>query len=122
MLRVLIALSILLVASAPAYARDAQISGAYLLEVCDMDRNGKEKVKGGHAVCQAYISGVIDYHNVLRSLKIAPAIDICIPKGTTLNDMQDIVLNFLITHAEHDNFVAAPAVTMALYQIWPCRR
>lgn len=121
MLKVVLTLVLLLAAGTPVQARDAQISGAYLLEVCDMDKNGKETVKGGHAVCQSYIAGVIDYHNVLRSLRLAPAVDICIPKGTRLKDMHNIVLNFLITHAEHDNFVAAPAVTMALYQVFPCR-
>ncbi len=99
----------------------AQFSGSYLLQVCEMDKKGKEKSEGGHATCQAYISGVIDYHNVLRSLKIAPKVDICIPQNVTLNELHSVVLAFLRSHGEHDGFVAAPAVTMALYEVYPCR-
>lgn len=106
--------------AAPAAA--ARFTGAYLLQVCEKDEKGKEKVPGGHATCQAYISGVIDYHNVLRSLDIAPSIDICIPQQTTLNQMHDVVLNYLQSHAEHDSFVASPAVTMALYQVYACKK
>lgn len=102
-------------------AEAARFSGSYLLQVCEMDDKGKETSKGAHATCQAYILGVIDYHNVLRSLKIAPKVDICIPQDTTPNDLHNVVLEYLRAHGEHDGFIAAPAVTMALYQVYPCK-
>ncbi|MCB9991011.1 MAG: hypothetical protein H6867_06485 [Rhodospirillales bacterium] len=105
----------------PVRADAARFTGAYLLQVCDMDEQGREKVKGGHTTCQSYISGVMDYHNVLRSLNIAPKIDICIPQSMTLNDVHDVVLRYLRKHGEHDAFIAAPAVTMALYEVYPCK-
>lgn len=105
-----------------APSRAAQFSGAYLLKMCEMDEKGRETVSGGHTACQAYISGVMDYHNVLQSLKIAPRVDICIPRGATLNDVHRVVLNYLRHHSEHDGFIAAPAVTMALYEVYPCRK
>lgn len=111
--------ALLLLYSSPADA--ARFSGAYLLQVCEMDEKGRETVKGGHATCQAYIAGVIDYHNVLSSLKIAPKVDICIPQKVTLNQLHDVVLNYLRKHGEHDAFVAAPAVTMALFEVYPCK-
>ncbi len=112
-------LIVLVVVISPADA--ARFSGAYLLHVCEMDDKGREKVKGGHTACQAYIAGVIDYHNVLRSMKLAPKVDICIPAEISHGDLHRVVLEFLRKHPEHDGFVAAPAVTMALYEIYPCK-
>lgn len=107
-------------AAPPAHA--ARFNGAYLLQVCDLDSKGHEKVKGGALTCQSYISGVIDYHSVLSSLDIAPRIDICIPEKVSLNELQKIVLEYLRHHSEHDGFIAAPAVTMALYDVYPCKK
>jgi len=115
-----VVLVLTVVMQSPATA--ARFTGAYLLQVCDMDEKGREKVPGGHATCQAYISGVLDYHNVLRSLDIAPKIDICIPQKVTLNQVHDIVLRYMREHSEHDPFIAAPIVTMALYEIYPCKK
>lgn len=102
-------------------AQASQFSGAYLRQVCAMDEKGRETTKGGHAVCQAYISGVIDYHNVLRAMDIAPRVDICVPEKIASYDLQKIVVGYLRYHAEHDGFNASPAVTMALYEVFPCK-
>lgn len=104
----------------PARA-NTQFSGAYLLHVCEMDDKGKEIVKGGHTACQAYIAGVIDYHRILQSMKLAPKIDICVPSKTPIANVHRIVLAYLRKHKENDAFIAAPAVTMALYKSYPCK-
>ena len=104
----------------PAGAEAARFSGAYLYQLCQMDKDGKEIVKGGHAVCQAYIAGVIDYHTVLQSMKIAPKLDICVPEKTGSATLHAVVLRYLEKNNTHDGFVAAPAVTMALYEKYPC--
>ncbi|MDB5490558.1 MAG: hypothetical protein JWO78_407 [Micavibrio sp.] len=101
-------------------AQAARFSGAYLMKICSVDDNGNETAPGAHAACQSYISGVIDYHNMLRSMKIAPAIDFCIPETVTLNEIHVKVLLYLEKNAQHDAFVAAPAVLMALYSNYPC--
>ncbi len=106
---------------APHPAQATRFSGAYLLHVCEMDAKGKEVVRGGHTACQAYIAGVLDYHNVLQSLHIAPSIDICVPQNVSMGQLQAIVLRYLRAHGEHDAFIAAPAVTMAIYEIYPCK-
>lgn len=107
--------------SAPVHA-DTQFSGAYLLHVCEMDAKGKEVVKGGHTACQAYITGVIDYHRILQSMKLAPKIDICVPTQTPIAQVHRAVLAYLRKHKENDAFIAAPAVTMALYKAFPCKK
>ena len=101
-------------------AQAARFSGAYLMKICSVDDNGNETAPGAHAACQSYISGVIDYHNMLRSMKIAPAIDFCIPETVTLNEIHVKVLRYLQQNAQHDAFVAAPAVIMSLYSSYPC--
>lgn len=98
----------------------AQFSGAYLNKICGVNDKGQEISPGAHAACQSYISGVVDYHNMLRSMKIAPEIDICVPDHVTLNEMHLQVLKYLEANPQHDSFVAAPAVLLALYAKYPC--
>lgn len=106
----------------PLHAHAARFSGAYLYQLCQMDKNGKEVLKGGHAACQSYISGVIDYHAMLQSMKIAPKLDICVPEGVSSAKLHAVVLQYLAKNNTHDQFTAAPAVLMALYQSFPCKR
>lgn len=95
-------------------------SGAYLLELCKKDGGGGEKVKRGHTACQAYIAGVIDYHDLLRSLGTSPSVDMCVPNTAKTSDLQNIVLAYLEKNAQHDPFSAAPAVALALFEVYPC--
>lgn len=117
----LIMVLVMLTLFMPDGAQAARFSGKYLRQMCSVDENGKETVKGGHAACQAYISGVIDYHNILRSLRMAPRVDICVPESAKPSDLHKAVLTFLMKDRTHDGFVAAPAVTMALREKYPCR-
>lgn len=101
----------------------AQFSGDYLLKVCSIDRDGNERVAGGKIACQAYISGVIDYHNVLRSMGLTSGMDFCVPEKVTLNELHVRVLVYLYEHVKmHRKFVAAPVVSMALYSLYPCNK
>lgn len=121
---VCVVLTVLLLAltCVPGVAHAARFNGKYLLQTCDIGPDGKEVIPGGHAACQAYISGVLDYHAVLQSFKIAPKIDICVPESATMNNLHAIVLKYLKENTQHDGFIAAPAVTMALFQAYPCRK
>ncbi len=112
-------LAVSLLFSSPSQA--SRFSGSYLLSICDVDIEGEELVSGGHIACQSYISGVLDYHNVLQSMNLAPKVDLCIPPEVSIKELHAIVLKFLKTHGEHDGFIAAPAVNMALYQVYPCK-
>ena len=100
----------------------ALISGAYLLELCKRDEKGRELVEGSHIACQSYIAGLVDYHNLLSSLGTSPNIDLCVPPDAKLNDLQDIVWKYLKENSYHDEFIAAPAVSLALFQVYPCKR
>ena len=103
-------------------AQAARFTGAYLLELCEKDQNGKELVKGGHAICQSYIAGIIDTHNMMRSLSRGdlPSAEFCIPPGTTLNTLHDVILGYLRNNDQHDNFIASPALVTAFFQKYPC--
>ena len=95
-------------------------SAAYLEQLCSSDSKGKEKVKGGHTACQAYISGVVDYHKLMRSLNTQPLMDICVPPTASKRRLQDIVWIYLAKNPQFGEFMASPAVTMALYEYYPC--
>lgn len=109
--------------SSPSKSYAAQFSGDYLLKVCSVNRDGSERIAGGKIACQAYISGVIDYHNVLRAMGLTSGMDFCIPDKVTLNELHIRVLVYLYEHVKlHRKFVAAPAVSMALYSLYPCHK
>lgn len=120
----LMCLSLMIIAPHKAHAQKtgALISGAYLLEICKRDAKGKEVIVGGHTACQAYIAGLVDYHNLLRSLGTSPSVDLCVPSNVKLNDLQDIVWKYLERNTQHDAFIAAPAVSLALFDVFPCKK
>lgn len=105
-----------------ALAQDTSgfFSAAYLQKLCERNAKGKEVVKGGHTACQAYIAGTIDYHKLMKSLGTAPTIDFCVPNTEKMSKLQDIVWVFLKQNGQHTDFIAAPAVTLALYEYYPC--
>lgn len=105
----------------PVKVQAARFSGNYLLQVCGVDEDGKELLKGGHIACQAYIAGVLDYHNLIRSLGTAPSVDFCVPENVDLAKLQKKVTTYIKANKEsHDKFIAAPGVALALYHYYPC--
>ena len=100
----------------------AEFSGKYLLHICSSDKAGKEMIPGGHTACQSYIAGIIDYHNLIKSLKTAPGLDFCIPKDTPLSVIQQGLVIYLLKNGQHDDFIASPAVAIALNQMYPCNK
>ncbi len=106
----------------PIETQAAHFSGEYLHKICSVDRNGKERITGGKIACQSYIAGVIDYHNMLKSMNLTADMNFCVPQDVTLNELQLKVLLYLSKRNKlHRKFVAAPAVTMALYSFYPCK-
>jgi hypothetical protein len=102
-------------------AQAARFSGDYLLQMCASDDKGNELVPGGHVACQSYIAGIIDYHNLIRSLGTAPSVDFCLPEEVGLNELQAVVADYIFNHKkQHGAFVASPAVALALYNKYPC--
>ncbi len=105
----------------PVPANAARFSGEYLLHVCGSDEEGSELVEGGHIACQAYIAGVLDYHNLIRSLGTSPSVEFCVPEGVSMNELQGLVYNYLYQNkAEHSKFIASPVVALALLSSFPC--
>lgn len=101
----------------------AQFSGSYLMHVCSSDANGKEMAVGGHITCQAYIAGILDYHNLLRTLGVAPSVDFCVPEKTNLQTLQRQVFSYVFKNRQqHSSFTAAPAVALSLYNAYPCKK
>jgi hypothetical protein len=72
--------------------------------------------------CQSYIAGIIDYHNLLKSLGAAPSVDFCVPQAVTMSQLKQVVTIYIAAHTEHQDFIASPGVVMALYNAYPCGR
>jgi hypothetical protein len=98
--------------SRPAAA--AYVTGDDLAKTC----------RGGEAAaifsCLNYIAGVIDYHVMMQSLGTTPTIDFCLPDGLPLEKAAVAVVIYLKKAPQHDSFIAAPTVAMALHQKYPC--
>ncbi len=105
--------------AAPTQA--ARFSGDYLLEVCSANPDGTERIKGGYIACQAYIAGVLDYHNLIRSMGTAPSVDFCVPEDVSMKDIQAKVTQYLYENrASQGPFIASPAVSLGLFKAYPC--
>lgn len=98
------------------------VSGSYLYEVCKRDKDGNDAVENGSVTCQSYIAGIVDYHNLMQSLGTSPNVDICVPTSAKLRDLQTIVWKYLERNKQHDAFIASPAVTLALFEKYPCKK
>lgn len=93
------------------------------MQVCASDKSGNEISPGGHIACQAYIAGILDYHSVMKSLGVLPGgVDFCVPEGEGLYDIQSKVMSYVYRNKhEQGPFIASPAVTMALFNAYPCK-
>lgn len=78
--------------------------------------------KQDNTACIYYIAGVIDYHSVLQSLAIAPTIDFCMPDSISKEQAAVLVLAYMRQSPQHDAFIAATSIPLALNKVFPCRR
>lgn len=111
---ILAATALMLLIGASSARAEALMTGKMLALFC----TSKEKID--QTSCQSYIAGIVDYHNLLRSLGTAPAVNYCLPKGITMDQIKQIVTRYIVTRTEHTDFIAAPAVAVSLYDIYPC--
>ena len=71
--------------------------------------------------CLNYVAGVIDYHTMMQSLGTTPAVDFCLPESLPIERAAEAVVYYLKKSPQHDSFIAAPAVMMALQEVFPCK-
>lgn len=100
----------------PSPAQAMYVSGNELVQKCMSQR--KEDIYG----CVHYVAGVIDYHVVMQSLGTAPTLPFCIPAGVSVTEAAFTVLTYLRAQPQHEGFIAAMAVPMALNKAFPCKK
>lgn len=88
----------------------------------ELVRNCISESKQDNTACIYYIAGVIDYHSVLQSLAIAPTIDFCMPASISKEQAAVLVLAYMRQSPQHDAFIAATSIPLALNKVFPCRR
>jgi hypothetical protein len=101
---------------APRGAGAMYVSGNDLVNNCMSER------KQDIYACVHYVAGVIDYHTVMQSLGTAPTLPFCIPAGVSITEAAFVVLTYLRNQPQHEGFIAAMAVPMALNKKFPCKR
>lgn len=115
-LSVLMLVVILFAAPSAHAARGALVTGKNLALLCNSQKSDDQ------FSCQSYIAGIIDYHNLIKSLGSAPSVDFCIPDAATMGDLKAVVTRYIMSHSEHQDFIAAPGVAMGLYNAFPCKK
>jgi hypothetical protein len=98
--------------SPPAAA--AYVTGNDLVKECES--NEANKVYS----CMSYVAGVIDYQIMQQSLGTEPSVDFCLPEDLSIEKAAVTVMLYLEKYPQQDSFIAAPAVSMALQQAYPC--
>ncbi len=91
-----------------------------LLSMCRME--GVDKDKNLPSFCETYVAGVIDTQNMLKTMDFVTPVTFCIPERYSIQQVTEIVLNDLAASPQHDHFIAAPAVTLALFKAFPCKK
>lgn len=114
MLRVLtIAMLIAIGAAAPARAQ--YFDGNTLHFRCQQER---ETAMVRWTDCLGYVSGVAD---VMSGRNAINGVQACIPRGTSRNQLKDVVVDWLRRHPEHRHHNAGGLVAAALAEAYPCR-
>lgn len=101
---------------APKPAAAGYVAGGDLVKNCLSER--KQDVYA----CVHYVAGVIDYHTVMQAVGTAPTLSFCIPSTVSITEAAFVVLTYLRAHPQHDAFIAAMAVPLALNKVYPCRK
>lgn len=92
------------------------LTGHDLLAMCKS--NDARKIYS----CMHYVAGVVDYHVVMQSLGTAPTADFCLSSQVSIEEATVAVMTYLGKSPEHQAFIAAPAITMALHVKYPCAK
>lgn len=110
-----------LVLSIMAMPAQAAITIEALTQLCGFDAQGRELAPSAHASCQSYIAGIIDYHDLFRSVgKTEANIDFCLPQTITYTDIQRVVLEYLQLNAGFPDSPASSAIVISLRNEFPC--
>ncbi len=92
----------------------AYVTGDDLVKECESNESNKVYA------CMSYVAGVIDYQVMQQSLGTQPSVDFCLPEDLSIEKAAVTVMLYLEKYPQQGSFIAAPAVTMALQQAYPC--
>jgi hypothetical protein len=98
----------------PAAAQAAYLTGDDLLKKCNSDKMSEIYS------CIHYVAGVVDYQLMMQSMGTAPMLDFCLPENIPIARVTVVVMDFLKKNPQNGSFIAAPTVTMALNDKFPC--
>ena len=97
-------------------------ASAQYLETKDLARMCLSDKKEQMSACINYVAGVVDYHTLMQSFGTAPTIDFCLPPEVSKEQAAVIVMAYLKTVTENDEFTAAATIPLALNKAFPCHQ
>lgn len=95
---------------------------AMYLSSADLEQRCASEKQEDLYACMSYIAGVIDYHTMMLSLGTAPTIEFCLPADTSLPQAAGAVMAYLKAAPQHEDFIAAGTVPLALNKVFPCEK
>ncbi len=107
-----IALAVVVAALAAPAQGTQYITGNELQRDC----NGSSQLVQG--ICLGYIQGTVD---VLEGVRSEGNRTQCVPTGTELGQVKDVVLDFLTRHPVDRDQSAAKLVAAAVVEAWGCK-
>jgi hypothetical protein len=66
------------------------------------------------ALCLSYVGGATDAFDIDGT--------VCVPRGVTVPQVKDVIVNYLTAHPEHRHLPAAALIVTALGQAFPCQK
>lgn len=125
-MRALFAAAILIaqIAVAQPALAGGYVNGNLLYQYCNSSE-GTATYYQHQTFCSAYIAGVADTFERLRSLTQSErghSASICIPANVTVGQMKDIVFRYLSANPQHRHYAASDLVVIAIVDAFPdCR-
>ena len=106
---------VLLIAPLPAQAQSPTVT--FLRQFCD-DGGSTDTSDTRRFVCEIYITGVVDFHNLAYLGKNEPLF--CVPEHTVGPELRIAITKWLDRNTEPKDAPALMAVSLALRDQWPC--
>lgn len=95
-------------------------AAAMYVGAADLARNCLGEKPQEASACLNYIAGVIDYHTVMQSLGTTPTVDFCLPADLKIEDAAYVVLSYMQSAPQNDDFIAPPTIILAMSSAYPC--
>ena len=101
--------------SASGTANARYFSAKKLLSECEIESSINR------AICNGYVAGASDAHELHTGLDKGAAKSICIPAGASIERLRKIFIKYASDNPKHSHLDAASVVITAFRETFPCK-